>query len=218
MAKAKGLPKSDRGWQTYLQNIKPPKARTWLPMGAAMELRLEPGGAKTFQARIRRIGDRNPRRIELGSFPAVSVAEARQRMTLAKSQAKEGKDPAIKQRRARARVYEVRTLADLVARYLERRMGDIAAKTLRLKKQLLEGVLIKALGDRLVSDIEPKDFGSIVGRYATRRRDLHASPGNDGRDLEQGGWNHDRGGPSEAASPPPAQNGLGGPGMARRAV
>jgi hypothetical protein len=85
------------------------------------------------------------------------------------SVAKEGRDPALEQRRARAGVSAPRTLGDLIAEYLRRREGQVAAKTLKIERDL-QGVLAAKLGDRLIEDLEPVDFGKAVADYAARLR------------------------------------------------
>jgi hypothetical protein len=120
------LPKTDKGLQAYMSNVRAPSDRTWLALGAGLTICLEPSGAKTFQARIRRQGETNPRRVRIGSFPALSVADARRKLAEMKSAAREGRDPALEQRRARAGVVKLRTLSDLIAEYLDRRAGQIA--------------------------------------------------------------------------------------------
>ena len=69
--RAKEFPKTDKGWQAYLQNTKPPEQREWHALGGGLTICLEPSGAKTFQARVRRRGDKAARRTRIGSFPAV---------------------------------------------------------------------------------------------------------------------------------------------------
>ena len=123
---------------------------------------------KTFQARICRQGELNPRRVRIGSFPAISIADARHKLIEMKSIAREGRDPALEQRRARAGVSKLRTLSDLIGEYLARREGQVAPKTLKIERDLLEGVLAPELGDRLLADLEPVDFGKAVSNYAAR--------------------------------------------------
>lgn len=177
------LPKSDRGLQTYLSNLRAPRVREWLALGGCLEICLRPDGAKIFQARLRRLGDKNPGRIEIGSFPAVSVAEARKKVLEARSIIREGRDPALERRRARAGVRGVRTLADLVTEYLGRREGAIAAKTLKLETELLEDVLVPALGARLLADLAPMDFGSVLADYASRLKREGRSNGTNANKL-----------------------------------
>jgi integrase len=164
------LPATDRGWQLYLTNSRPPGKRKWLSMGNGLVVCLEPSGKKTFQTRPRRKGEKNPRRVNIGSFPACSVIDARRRLLELNSVVAEGRDPALEQRRARAGVATLRTLNDLIREYLGRRSdGQIGDKTLRAERNL-EGVLAPALGDRLNADLAPVDFGQVIGDYAAHLR------------------------------------------------
>jgi integrase len=140
-------------------------------MGDGLTLCLEEGGGKTFQARIRRSGDKNARRINIGSFPATSVAEARKRLAEAKSVAREGRDPAVDHRRRRAGIGDVRTVSALVELYLERREegGTLRVKTVKIETDALRRLQAK-LGDRLLADLEPHDIATVVQAEATRLR------------------------------------------------
>ena len=180
---AKELPKTDKGLAVYLRNLAAPPERTWIALGDGLTICLEPSGMKTFQARLRRQGDKAPRRIRIGSFPAVSLVEARAKLAEMKSVVREGRDPALEQRRARGGIETPRTLEALVAEYLNRRSGQIASKTYRLEKDLLEGVLSRALGSRLVADLAPVDIGRAVSDYAARLRREGRSHGTNANKL-----------------------------------
>lgn len=171
MAKAAELPKTDRGWQAWIANARPTGERRWIAMGDGLTVCLEEGGGKTFQARIRRAGDLNARRINIGSFPATSVADARKRLAEAKAVAREGRDPAIDHRRQRAGIADVRTVSALVDLYLERRAegGDLRSKTIKIETDALKRLQAK-LGDRLLADLEPHDIATVVQGEATRLR------------------------------------------------
>jgi integrase len=179
----RALPKTDKGIQAYLSNVRPPEERIWLALGNGLSVCLEPSGMKTFQARIRRQGDTNPRRVRIGSFPTISVADARRKLVEMKSLVREGQDPTLDQRRARAGVVKLRTLNDLVNEYLVRREGQIAAKTNKIERDLLIGVLAPALGDRLLSDLEPIDFGKATADYAARLKREGRSNGTNANKL-----------------------------------
>jgi len=177
------LPGTDRGWQAYLNNARPPAAREWLSLGGGLVVCREPSGVQTFQGRPRRKGERNPRRVPLGNSPAVSVAEARHRLIEMNSQVREGRDPALDHRRERAGVVKLRTLNDLIGEFIRRREGQVAAKTLKIERDLLVGVLGPALGDRLLSDLEPIDFGKEVADYAARLKREGRSNGTNANKL-----------------------------------
>jgi hypothetical protein len=79
-ASTRDLPKTDKGLQAYPSNIRPPPCRECLALGGGLNIFLEPSGVKTFQARIRRQGDKAARRIRIGGFPTISIAEARNKL------------------------------------------------------------------------------------------------------------------------------------------
>jgi integrase len=171
-----GLPTTDKGWQAWLSNIGKPSERQWVALGGGLVVCLEPSGARTFQARIRRQGDKNARRMIVGHFPASSVADARRVFAAFKATAREGRDPALEHRRSKAGVGEIRILSELVDTYLARREGDLADKSLRSEREQLN-ILRDALGDRLLADIEPRDISHVVESYARRLRKAGRSSG-----------------------------------------
>ena len=178
-----GLPRTDKGWQAFLSNVRPPAKRGELSLGSGLVVWMEPSGSKIFQGRIRRKGEKNPSRIPIGAFPAVSVADARRKLANMKSVAAEGRDPALERRRERAGILQVRTLPALVEAYLTRRQPEIAVKTYRQERDLLQGVLVAALGNRLLSDLEPRDIGPVLGGYAARLKGEGRSAGTNANKL-----------------------------------
>ena len=84
--------------------IKPPKAgKIELPDGLipGMQLRVTDRGIKTFALRYRRIVDGKPRRLTLGTYPALSLAEARKKSKSALQKIEEGGDPFQEKQSAR---------------------------------------------------------------------------------------------------------------------
>jgi hypothetical protein len=111
------------------------------------------------------------------------VADARRKLAEMKSVIREGRDPALEQRRVYVGVSKLRTLNDLVAEYLTRREDQIAPKTLKIERDLLQGVLAPVLGDRLLADLEPIDFGKAVADYAGRLKREGRSNGTNANKL-----------------------------------
>jgi len=114
----------------------------------------------------------------------MSIADARRKLVDLKSMARDGRDPALEARRARHGVSSIRTLRGLVDEYLDRREAGIAAKTLKIETDLLRGVLCPALGERLLADLEPVDFGKTVSDYALRLRREGRSEGTNANKLQ----------------------------------
>jgi integrase len=71
----------------------------------------------------------------------------------------------------------------LIVEYLTRREGQVAPKTLKIERDLLGGVLAPALGDRLLADLEPVDFGKAVSSYAARLKREGRSSGTNANRL-----------------------------------
>ena len=153
------LPESDKGWQTWLQNRKPGPQREWVSMKHGLVVVIEPSGLKTFQARLRLADMEQARRVRLGAFPAMSVAEARQEIAKVKSAARNGADPSLERRRAASGHRQLTTLSDLIVEYLSRRDGRVAPKTMKLEREQL-AVIERALGNRRFNDIKPQEIGA----------------------------------------------------------
>jgi hypothetical protein len=77
--KARAVPTTDKGWQTYLESLQAPSERRWIAMGGGLALCSDTSGTKTFQARLRDSKGAS-QRIRIGTFPTVSVAAARYRL------------------------------------------------------------------------------------------------------------------------------------------
>lgn len=104
--------------------------------------------------------------LALGSYPAVSLADARAARDAAKAQLRAGADPVetVKVEKAAARV-AVTTFADVAADWYARKMvGEgKAANTLRRETWLL-GILNVDLGGRPIGEIEAPDLLQVLRR------------------------------------------------------
>lgn len=88
------------------------------PQGAGLMLRVTDAGLKTWMVRYR-TDDGQHRRLSLGLYPDVDLAEARDRAAVARKQARDGHDPAgeRKRRRAEAKAQPLKTVQDLSEAY-----------------------------------------------------------------------------------------------------
>lgn len=91
-------------------------------------LRLSKAGTKTFAYRYQ-IGDKK-RRMTLGKFPAISLAEARQRVQKIKVQVNDGIDPQVeKKRKKRKRAEKKITLLYAINEYKKRHLPGLKQST-----------------------------------------------------------------------------------------
>jgi hypothetical protein len=102
--KARAVPTTDKGWQTYLESLQAPSERRWIAMGGGLALCFDTSGAKTFQARLRDSKGAS-QRIRIGTFPATSVSAARRHLLDIKSAVNRSPDTKVRKRlRALGRV------------------------------------------------------------------------------------------------------------------
>lgn len=99
-----------------IEALRPADRMITIPDGATpgLELYITKGGAKTFSVRYT-LPDGTRRRMNLGRWPAVSLASARELALGVMARVARGEDPAFEQKevKARSRTREIRTLADL---------------------------------------------------------------------------------------------------------
>ncbi|MDZ7717822.1 MAG: tyrosine-type recombinase/integrase [Balneolaceae bacterium] len=125
-------------------------------------LRLSKAGTKTFAYRYQ-IGDKK-RRMTLGKFPAISLAEARQRVQKIKVQVNDGIDPQVeKKRKKRKRAEKKITLLYAVNEYKKRHLPKLKQSTQDDYENRIKHI-VKGQGEGITksrglpSDLELKDI------------------------------------------------------------
>lgn len=103
---------------TWLDRLKPPTARTWYTEDGrpGFMLRAYPTGEKSFVYRYQLAGER--RALTLGSYPAVSLADAHKRYEAARDHVNEGRDPAAVRHTERVALADAPTVGDVVTEWL----------------------------------------------------------------------------------------------------
>ncbi|HEX4197574.1 MAG TPA: site-specific integrase [Caulobacteraceae bacterium] len=134
-----------------------------------LELRVSKGGAKTFAIRYT-LADGTRRRMNLGRWPALSLADAREAALGAMRDVARAGDPAQtrKAERDRARSRDVRTLDDLAEALFE--VGGVRASTDAYRRWLWSKHLKGRLGDARLEDVAP-------GRVRRAVREIGAGAG-----------------------------------------
>ena len=122
-------------------------------------LRAEPNGAKfwvqriTIKGKLTKTGKQGRAEIGLGSYPMVTLADARARATINKHMAMEGGDPLEAKRKARAAM----TFSQAMEQYLAAKMGEFRNdKHVKQWRATLETYAIPVLGPMLLPTIEPR--------------------------------------------------------------
>src|SRR5262245_44879994 len=128
-----------------------------------LALRVSPNGTKAFVV-LYRVG-RKARRLTLGRYSAITLAEARQKARQALRQVQEGKDPATEKQRARAE-YDRKLFGALVPEFIER-----YAKPNTRSWRETERLLKREFADwnrRLIPDISRRDVNGVLAAIVKR--------------------------------------------------
>lgn len=159
-----------------IDRIKPTDRRQEIPdaLCTGLYIVVQPTGKRGWQVRYRHGGVH--RRMTLGAYPVLTLADARKRAREALASAAEGRDPAEEVRAAKApKVKEQRdAIAALVDLYASRHLRHL--KSGPHVKRELDRHLVAKWGDRDVSDIAKRDVIDLLddimssGRATTANR------------------------------------------------
>ena len=143
--------------------------------GGGLYLTIAPSGAKWWRLKYRFAG--RERRMGLGSYPEVTLVEARDRANAARALLRDGQDPSIERQaeRRRTMMAAANTFAVIAAEWMEKREGKLAASS-QEKNAWLLGLVANPLGQRPIAEIKALDVLAALrkiearGRHETARR------------------------------------------------
>ncbi|WP_119460650.1 site-specific integrase [Rhodospirillaceae bacterium SYSU D60014] len=169
-----------------VQRIKPPtrEARQvdyWDQHLGSFGLRVSYNGTKAWVVQPRALskGKWTPTRVTLGRYPALSLADARQKAKDALRLASEGKNPrdALKADKARLEDESRNTFDvladDFLAKYVKRK--GLEAKTLREYERTLKGADVAAWRDKPISSIGKRDVHDLLDTIVDRGSPIAAN-------------------------------------------
>ena len=134
----------------------------------SLGLRVAPSGRKTWFVMYRASG--RLRRYTLGTYPAVSLADARQRATDARHSVAHGGDPA----QARQDGRQAPTVAELGAQYLDL-YAKVQKKSWREDARYLATEVLPAWGQRKAADVRRRDVVALLDQIAARGAPIAAN-------------------------------------------
>lgn len=136
-----------------IKRIRPRKDRYEVPDVQGLFLRVLPSGKKVWTYRY--VFEGTPKRMNLGSYPALSLAVARQRHAEALQDVQRGIDPGTKQREAEAQKRAAPTVGALWAEFLEKELKDRPATPDR--ERMMKKDVLPQWKDRKVAAITRRD-------------------------------------------------------------
>jgi len=121
-------------------------------------------GSKTWTARYRRHSDGRQRRATIGPYPAVSLADARQRFRDLQNDVSTGIDPvAVKQARRGAGTFK-----DVADNWMRRIGKDKATASQNDDRHLLDMNILPVIGDLKIKEIDRRDAERVVDAVIDR--------------------------------------------------
>jgi integrase len=159
-----------------VRNLKPgPKARR-VSDGGGLFLEIKPHGSKLWRMAYR--FDGKQKLLSFGAYPAVSLAQARERRDNAKSVLATGTDPSA-QRKAEKEAHaatNLHTFEIIGAELIDKKTREGLAETTLKKKRWLIGIANVDLGKMPIATIAPSDVlvplrkVEALGNYETAKR------------------------------------------------
>ncbi|MHB1400668.1 MAG: tyrosine-type recombinase/integrase [Trichloromonadaceae bacterium] len=134
--------------------------------GGGLYLRVLPGGTKSWLYMYTIAGRK--RWYGLGTWPDVSLADARGKLSEARKLVKAGKDPAQVDQEQRHKENAEPIVSEVVSEFLTRHVKEKAPRSHAEYKRNLEKDVIKAWGTRKVKDITRRDVNSLLESIVDR--------------------------------------------------
>ncbi|WP_062344402.1 integrase arm-type DNA-binding domain-containing protein [Novosphingobium sp. CCH12-A3] len=164
-----------------IRNAKPRSKPYKLGDSLGLFLLVQPAGGKLWRLKYR--VDGKEKKLSIGSYPEVGLAEARRRRDDARELLSSGKDPSRekKRKKVQAHIQAETTFAAIAAEFCEKRRRDgqkAWAPATATRSEYLLSLLKGSIGKLPIADIEPVDVLSAVrkiegkGKLESARRTL----------------------------------------------
>lgn len=161
-----------------LRSAKPAEKQFKLSDSGGLYVIVKPSGGKLWRWKYRFHG--TEKMLAIGTYPEVSLREARERRDDAKRLLTQGKDPSAEKKRTaiRAKVSIRNTFRAVAEELIERAETERRSEATLTKARWFLRILDPALGSRPISEIEPYEILAVVkkqadaGRHETARRVL----------------------------------------------
>jgi integrase len=158
----------------YVDSLKPEEGRrTEIRDGKVrgLILRISEKGTKSWSVLYRRKSDGRRRRCMCGSYPQITLADARVAALDILARVAKGEDPARDRKRATAS--HPRTLGDLAERYLKH--AEASKRSGWQDRQMLEKDVLPLLGNEPLETIKRADIGDVLQRVVARGAPIQAN-------------------------------------------
>src|SRR5262245_5487678 len=158
-----------------VEQIKPSTTRFELTDGTSgLRLVVQPSGARSWCIRYRRPGSRRTAKLTIGSWPAVSLAQARADAAAALREIADGNDPSAARKDAKAAAEVVagntlRAIAEAHLRYEEGKSADERLRTIDQRRATFERLIYPVLGGRPIAEIKRGEIMRLLDDVEAKR-------------------------------------------------
>lgn len=154
-----------------VRNAKPRAKPYKMGDSAGLFLLVQPSGGKLWRLKYR--VDGREKKLGFGTYPEVSLSDARKRRDEARSLIAEGKDPSREKQKAKARsrLSAENTFAGIAAEYCEKRKRDGEkgwAQATATRSEYLLSLLAPGIGRLPINEIEPADVLAAIRKIETK--------------------------------------------------
>ena len=147
-----------------IQKLKPKSKRYEVADGRGLYIRVMPSGAKSWVYRYQFNG--LPRRMTLGTYPGISLAQAHERHSTALKELQQDIDPGAKAQEEKAKRKASPTFMDLLNEFWEVEL--LKSPTGRERKRLVEKDALPKWQNKKVSDITRRDAVLLLDKVRER--------------------------------------------------
>ena len=153
-----------------VRNAKPAEKQYKLADGAGLHILIHPGGGKYWQLRYRFL--KRERTASLGTYPGVSLSEARTQRDEVRKSLKQGIDPVAQKRAERRALAEdqEKTFKKVANQWFSVWEKDKSENTIACKRRRLEAEIFPFLGHLPVAQITRKDVLATLQKVASTGR------------------------------------------------
>ncbi|WP_298166603.1 DUF4102 domain-containing protein [Novosphingobium sp.] len=137
--------------------------------GGGLYLEVFPNGSKLWRLKFRIEG--KEKRIALGAYPAVPLADARRRRDAARAQIEQGVDPTIERKREKAvaKFSAENSFEQVAGEYLAKMEGEGRADTTVAKAKWFLALLKPAIGKMPIGEVDPQMLLAALKRLEAKR-------------------------------------------------
>jgi integrase len=146
-----------------IRNLKPgPVRREISDAGSGLYLVQQPSGHQSWAVRYRAAG--RPIKLTLGSWPRLSLHDARVAAAEALKAVKQGNDPARARQDAKVKAMEAQanTVASVCAAYLKREGGKLRTSTSSQRESIFRRLVYPAIGERPIDSIKRSEIVRLL--------------------------------------------------------